>query len=70
MEAALKGVKSSTWSDQKISGTEGCLGVPDINIKHLDTRGRNLTQLEALRQDLPGSVIFNYSGPEMRSNFF
>ena len=53
-----------------MSATQGCLGVPLNNIKHLDLKERNLDQVEALRQDLPGSLIFNYSGPEMSSKFF
>lgn len=69
MERAFYAVNSSTHVQPVISGTEGCLGVPLINIKHLDRKGRNKSQLEALREDLPGSVVFNYSGPEMKSNY-
>lgn len=50
--------------------TEGCLGVPLMNVKHLDAKKRNQTQLELLREDLPGSIIFNYSGENMKSKYF
>lgn len=70
MEKAIWGLKSSVSSSKYISATEGCLGVPMINIKHLDRKGRNKSQLELLREDLPGSLIFNYSGPQMTSKFF
>lgn len=69
VEKAFYSLNSATNTDKRVSATEGCLGVPLINIKHLDRRGRNLSQLEALRQDLPGSVVFNYSGPSMQSNY-
>lgn len=69
MEKAFYAVNSTTYVQPVVPGTEGCLGVPLINIKHLDRKGRDKSQLEALREDLPGSVVFNYSGPEMKSNY-
>jgi hypothetical protein len=69
MEKALWGLRSSTMIGQYLAPTEGCLGVPKTNAGHLDRRGRNKSQLELLREDLPGSLIFNYSGPQMKSKF-
>lgn len=70
MEKSLWGLKSATSIAKHLGATEGCLGVPMINVKHLDRKGRNKSQLELLREDLPGSLIFNYSGPDMKSKFF
>lgn len=70
MEKSLWGIKASTSISKYLGATEGCLGVPMINVKHLDRKGRDKTQLELLREDLPGSLIFNYSGPEMKSKYF
>jgi hypothetical protein len=70
MEKALWSLRSSVSTSKHLGATEGCLGVPMINVKHLDRKGRNKTQLELLREDLPGSLIFNYSGPQMKSKFF
>jgi hypothetical protein len=53
-----------------MDGTNGCIGVPEANARQLDRKGRNMSQLELLREDLPGSIIMNYSGPEMKSKFF
>ncbi len=69
LQDALRFVRSSTWIPKYLQPTEGCLGVPKVNMSHLDQRGRNQTQLENLRQDLPGSLIFNYSGPQMQSRY-
>jgi hypothetical protein len=49
--------------------TEGCLGVPESKARQLDRRGRNKSQLELLREDLPGSLMFNYTGPDMSSKY-
>jgi hypothetical protein len=70
MEKVLQSTFSSIAMSPYLNGTEGCLGVSEINIKHLDRKGRDKTQLELLREDLPGSLIFNYSGPQMESKFF
>lgn len=70
LEKVYNGVNNSTYTQPYMSPTEGCLGVPGINVKHLDRKGRDKTQLELLRDDLPGSLIFNYSGPEMESKYF
>ncbi len=70
MEKALWGISASTTITKYLGSTEGCLGVPVINVKHLDRKGRDKSQLELLRDDLPGTIIFNYSGPEMESKFF
>lgn len=69
MEKALWGISASTSMAKHLGATEGCLGVPVINVKHLDRKGRDNTQVELLREDLPGSIIFNYSGPEMQSKY-
>lgn len=70
MEKAIWAISSSTSVPKYLGATEGCLGVPVINVKHLDRKGRDKSQLELLRDDLPGTIIFNYSGPEMKSKFF
>lgn len=69
MEKALWGVKGSLMTTPYLSPTEGCLGVPTVNMKHLDRKGRNKDQVELLREDLPGSIIFSYSGPDMKSKY-
>lgn len=70
IETSLRAISDSVYASDLMSATQGCLGVPLNNIKHLDKKGRDLDQVEALRQDLPGSLMFNYSGPEMSSKFF
>lgn len=69
LEDAMKNVRSSTWVPDYLMPTEGCLGVPKVRLGHLDRRGRDKTELELLREDLPGSLIFNYSGPGMTSKY-
>lgn len=70
LEKAYGGISGSVSVGKYMNPTEGCLGVPAVNVKHLDRKGRDKTQLELLRDDLPGSLIFNYSGPNMSSKFF
>lgn len=70
LEKAYSGISSSVATSAYMNPTEGCLGVPMINMKHLDRKGRDKNQLEMLRDDLPGSLIFNYSGPQMTSKYF
>lgn len=70
MDEALWNLSDATAVSRFMTPTEGCLGVPESTMKHLDKKGRNLNQLELLRQDLPGSIIFNYSGPDMKSKYF
>lgn len=70
MEESLWDLSDATNISRFISPTEGCMGVPETSVKHLDRKGRSQSQLELLRQDLPGSIIFNYSGPEMSSKYF
>lgn len=70
LENAVQNIRSSTWVSEYLMPTEGCLGVPKVRLGHLDRRGRNKTQLELLREDLPGSLLFNYSGPQMTSRYF
>ncbi len=70
IEKAVYSLNTSLYTSPYMSPTEGCLGVSYSNVRHLDRKGRNQTQLELLRDDLPGSIIFNYSGPDMKSNFF
>lgn len=69
MERTLNSLRSSVTTGPYLGATEGCLGVPMTSAKHLDRKGRNKTQLELLREDLPGSIIFNYSGPGMKSKY-
>jgi hypothetical protein len=70
MEKAINSMSATITAGKYLGATEGCLGVPMINVKHLDRKGRDKTQIELLRDDLPGSIIFNYSGEQMRSNYF
>jgi L,D-transpeptidase catalytic domain len=70
MEKALWGIRMATAMSPSLAMTEGCLGVTEMNVKHLDRKGRNNSQLHLLREDLPGSLIFSYSGPQMKSKFF
>lgn len=70
LEKAYSGISASASTSPFMNATEGCLGVPMINVKHLDRKGRDKSQLELLRDDLPGSLIFNYSGPQMQSKYF
>ncbi len=49
------------WPDY-MDATDGCLGVSETNMAHVDQKKRNLSQLEMLRQDLPGSLMFNFVG--------
>lgn len=70
MEKRLWQLAGSTTVPKYLAATEGCLGVPLISMEHLDPKGRSKSQLEILREDLPGSVIFNYSGENMESRYF
>lgn len=70
IEESLELLRSATVTGKFMKATEGCLGVPLIKVKHLDRKKRDGTQLELLREDLPGSLIFNYSGPQMESKYF
>jgi L,D-transpeptidase catalytic domain len=47
-----------------VDGTDGCLGVPETPMGHVDRKGRDKSQLELLRDDLPGTLMFNYTGPK------
>lgn len=69
MDDALWDIKGSLATSPYLPPTEGCLGVPTINMKHLDRKGRDKNQVELLREDLPGSLIFSYSGPGMQSKY-
>jgi hypothetical protein len=69
MEKALFALESSVSIAPYLETTEGCLGVSIVNMKHLDVQGRDKTQVELLREDLPGSLIFNYTGPSTQTNF-
>lgn len=70
MENAIHSMSATLTTGKYLGATEGCLGVPKINVKHLDRKGRDKTQIELLRDDLPGSIIFNYSGEQMTSKYF
>lgn len=69
MDDSLWDVKESLTTSSYLPPTEGCLGVPTINMRHLDRKGRDKNQVELLREDLPGSLIFSYSGPQMKSKY-
>jgi hypothetical protein len=47
-----------------MDATDGCLGVTDAKIGQMDRKGRNKSQLELFREDLPGSLMFNFNGPK------
>jgi hypothetical protein len=70
LEKTFSRLRSATFMNEFLEPTEGCLGVPKTSVSHLDKKGRNKSQLEVLREDLPGSLIFNYSGPDMKSSYF
>ncbi len=70
VEKAVSALNSTLYASKFMAPTEGCLGVTNMKVKHLDRKGRDKSQLDLLRDDLPGSIIFNYSGPDMKSNFF
>ena len=56
-------ISSAAAARDRIDATDGCLGVPDTQAAHLDRMNRQKSQLELLREDLPGSLMFNYTGP-------
>jgi hypothetical protein len=56
-------VKSAAAGRPYMDATDGCLGVPDTMMGHADRKGRDKSQLELLREDLPGSLMYNYMGP-------
>lgn len=70
MEKRIWQLQGATSTMPYLPTTEGCLGVPLNNVSHLDPKGRDKSQLEILREDLPGSVIFSYSGPGMSSSYW
>jgi hypothetical protein len=50
--------------------SNGCIGVPDTQAFDRSS-GRHVSQLDSLRRDMSGnSLIFSYSGPEMKSKYF
>jgi hypothetical protein len=56
-------VSSAASARDRVDATDGCLGVPDTQMGHADRKGRHKSQLELLREDLPGTLMFNYTGP-------
>jgi hypothetical protein len=56
-------LSSASSARDRLDATDGCLGVPDTQMGHADRRGRHKSQLELLREDLPGTLMFNYTGP-------
>lgn len=53
-----------------ISTSNGCLGVPD-ELAYDRQTGTRISQLDTIRRDVSGdTLIFSYSGPEMRSRYF
>ena len=57
-------ISSAATAREYMDATDGCLGVTDAKIGHLDRQGRNKSQLELFREDLPGSLMFNFNGPK------
>jgi hypothetical protein len=57
-------ISSAATARDYMDATDGCLGVTDTKIGHLDRQGRNKSQLELFREDLPGSLMFNFNGPK------
>ena len=55
-------VSSASLGRDFMDATDGCLGVPDTKMGHVDRKSRDKSQLELLRDDLPGTLMFNYSG--------
>lgn len=70
IQKAVDQMKYSSIIPPYLAYTAGCLGVSVANVSHTDLKGRNKTQLEVLREDLPGTLIMSYSGPEMDSKYF
>jgi hypothetical protein len=70
MEGPLNKLGNALATSPSLGKTYGCLGVTEMNVKQLDRKGRDKSQLQVLREDLPGSVIFNYSGPEQESKYY
>jgi len=66
---SLSEMKSATFVDRILRPTEGCLGVPRVKMTHLDSKRRDKSMIDVLREDLAGTVIFNYSGSGMKSKF-
>lgn len=62
-------VKSAASGRDFVDATDGCLGVPDTKMGHTDRKGRDKSQLELLREDLPGTLMFNYTGKETKSKY-
>lgn len=69
VKKVVNNIREATKITPYLMTTAGCLGVTVANNKHLDLKQRNKSQLDMLKQDLPGTLIFNYSGPEMSSRF-
>jgi hypothetical protein len=74
-------LRSGLTYQKYMSPTEGCLGITTSNVGHLDRKKRTPSEMKALeekghsqveylRQDLPGTIIFNYSGEDQKSKFF
>jgi hypothetical protein len=74
-------LRSGLTYQKYMSPTEGCLGITTSNVSHLDRKKRTPSEMKALeekghsqveylRQDLPGTIIFNYSGEDQKSKFF
>lgn len=61
---------SSSTLGNRLPKTMACLGVTSMPIEQLDWKGRKINQFQALKEDLPGSVVFAYSGPEQKSFYF
>jgi hypothetical protein len=55
-------ISSASLGRDFMDATDGCLGVPDTKMGHVDRKDRDKSQLELLRDDLPGSLMFNYNG--------
>lgn len=62
-------VRSAASLRPYMDATDGCLGVPDTKMGQADRKGRNKSQLELLREDLPGTLMFNYNGKSTKSKY-
>jgi len=52
-----------------MDATEGCLGVSETKMSHTDLKKRPMSQLDMLREDLPGSIIYQYNGDNTNSKY-
>lgn len=63
-------VSSASLGRDFMDATDGCLGVPDTKMGHVDRKSRDKSHLELLRDDLPGTLMFNYSGKKKTKSLY